>query len=223
MKIVVYVEGPGDRDCLETLLEPLLVKLTNRGVRVSFIPASRGHRKKELLTNAPIRAANAIVNDENIVVVILPDLYPPNIGFPHKTCDELQDGVRKRFQAAASKKGRWDDRLADRFQVFCLIHDLEVLLLASDELLRDLRLNAPEWRVPPETQNHDNPPKRVVERLFRPASYLSTVDGPRILANADYHELAERCPNGFGRFVAWLEARAVTEVLLGSPPPDPEW
>jgi hypothetical protein len=172
-----------------------------------------------LLTNAPIRAANAIVNDENIVVVILPDLYPPNIAFPHKTCDELQDGVRKRFQNAASRKSGWDDRLADRFHVFCLIHDLEVLLLASDELLRDRRLNAPAWRVPPEAQNHDDPPKRVVERLFSPGSYLSTVDGPRILAKADYRQLADRCPAGFGRFVAWLEARAVPDVLLGFPPP----
>lgn len=218
MKIVVYVEGPGDVACLETLLRPLLSKFTDRGTLLTFVPAPRGDRKKELLTNVPIRAANTVINDPNAVVVILPDLYPPNKGFRHTTCVELQGGVRERFRAAVSAKTAWDERLADRFQVFCLIHDLEVLLLASDELLRDRGLATPQWKVPVEEQNHGDPPKRVVERLFAPGSYQSTVDGPRILAKADYRQLAARCPEGFGRFVEWLEARAVAEVILDSSP-----
>jgi len=51
--------------------------------------------------------------------------------------------------------------------VFCLIHDLEVLLLAAEEsLLADRQLPEPTWIKPVEEQNHGNPPKRVAERLF---------------------------------------------------------
>jgi hypothetical protein len=60
------------------------------------------------------------------------------------------------------------------------------------------------FEPPPEEQNHHQPPKRIVEALI--PGYQPTVDGPRILAGADYPTIAGRCPTGFGRFVQFLEA-----------------
>lgn len=202
MKVVVYVEGAGDRVCLETLLAPLIAEKNAAGIAVQFLPATRGDRKKELLINVPKKAAHAIRNDPEIVVVILPDLFPQNKAFPHNSCEELQAGVTHSFRAAIASTS-WDDRLLERFRVFCLIHDLEVLLLAAEEaLLAESRRSKVTWRRPVEDQNLDRPPKRVVEALI--PGYDSVVDGPRILAGVDYRLIADRCPNGFGRFVEFL-------------------
>jgi hypothetical protein len=204
LKVVVYVEGAGDRICLETLLAPLIREKTASGVSIQFVPVMSGDRKHTLLTSYPKRAANAIINNPQIFVVILPDLYPPNKGFDHRTCEEMQTGVRHRFGEAIRRHGA-DDRFNERFQVFCLIHDLEALLLAAEEqFLPACGLTTISWTTPVEEQNHDNPPKRIVEKLIR--GYQPTVDGPRILANADYRVISARCSRGFGQFVAFLES-----------------
>jgi hypothetical protein len=204
LNVIVYVEGDGDRLCLQTLLEPLIRTKQDGGVQIRFVPVTRGDRKATLLTNYPVRAANAIRNDPAVIVVILPDLYPANKGFDHRSCEQMQAGVFSAFRKAMERSG-WDDRFADRFRVFCMIHDLEVLLLAAEEQLLDrCRLTEPDWMKPVEQQNQDHPPKRIVERLI--ANYDPCVDGPSILANADYRVISARCPHGFGKFVEFLES-----------------
>lgn len=205
MKVIVYVEGKGDHLCLETLLRPLLRKKEDSGVSIQFVAITRGDSKKQLLTTVPMRAAITILNDPQAVVVILPDLYPANKGFTHTTCEEMQDGIRHRFTQAITRTHTFDERLGARFHVFCLIHDLEVLLLAAEEQLMTLcRLSTVSWTKPVEQQNHEDPPKRVMERLI--AGYQPTVDGPRVLSGADYQVIRDRCPRGFGRFVSFLES-----------------
>lgn len=205
MKVVVYVEGEGDRICLETLLGPLVQAKAAAGVLIEFVSTTHGDRKRVLLTRTPVRAAVTILNDPRIIVVILPDLYPPNKGFDHATCEELQAGVLQLFREEILRRHGSDDRPVSRFRVYCLIHDLEVLLLAAEEqLMTDGGLTAVMWTKPVEEQNHGNPPKRIVEKLIR--GYQPTVDGPRILAGADYRVISQRCPRGFGQFVAFLES-----------------
>jgi hypothetical protein len=150
-----------------------------------------------------MKAALILMNDDSAWVVILPDRYPPNKAFDHTSCAEMQHGITTRFQNALQRIG--GQRPAARFRVFCLIHDLEVLLLAAEESLMSLcELSQPKWMKPVEDQNHHTPPKRLVEKLI--PGYQATIDGPRVLAAADYRVIAERCPNGFGRFVEFLES-----------------
>lgn len=195
MKVVVYVEGPGDRRCLETLLSPLISEKEAAGIRIQFVPMTRGDRKVALLTNAPVKAAHILMNDPSAFVVILPDLYPPNKAFPHTTCPEMQTGVMTALHRTLARS-RTPDRVIERFRAFCLIHDLEVLLLAAD-------VPTP-WTKPVEEQNHHQPPKRIVAENI--PGYDPIVDGARILAGVDYRMIAERCPNGFGPFVRFLES-----------------
>ncbi|HVR38252.1 MAG TPA: DUF4276 family protein [Thermoanaerobaculia bacterium] len=210
MKIVVYVEGAGDSAILETLLRPLISKKANAGVAIMFVPATSGDHKKKLLLDTPLRAANALRKNSALTIAVMPDLYPRNKAFRHETCDEMRSGILDRFKKAVTSKDG-DERIVARFHVFCLIHDVEVLLLAAEEqLLADRGLDRRVWKTPVEEQNHDDPPKRVVERLFtaRKARYKSTVDGPRIVESADYRLIAELCPNGFGKLVAFLKNAA---------------
>ena len=203
MKVIVYVEGASDKLGMETLLRPLVEQKRQQGVDIQFYETPNGDRKTSVLTIVPIKAVNILRNVPDSVVVALPDLYPRNKGFPHETVDELVKGVtenlRSRLRAAD------DPRLADRFRVFCFKHDLEALLLASQEGLR-LRLGAsslePQWRIPVEDQDHDCPPKRIVEELFRKHGkrYTAVLDAPLILGASNYQDLAARCPQCFVSF-----------------------
>ena len=63
------------------------------------------------------------------------------------------------------------------------------------------------WTIPVEDQNHDIPPKKIVEEIFKKygKSYKESVDAPIILANARYQDIAELCPQAFKPFVQFLE------------------
>jgi hypothetical protein len=208
-RIVVYVEGPSDKAAMEALLAPLLEKLRRDGTAVDFFDAPSGDRKKAVLQKVPEKALNILRNAPDACVIALPDLYPKNHGFPHVTVEELVAGIRKNFRDAMERKGVRDDRLEGRFQVFCFKHDLEALVLAAHEALK-ARLQADHlavaWTLPVEDVDHDRPPKRVVEELFarHGQRYKETVDAPLILGASPYELVAERCPQCFGPFVAFL-------------------
>ncbi|MBI5116526.1 DUF4276 family protein [Candidatus Poribacteria bacterium] len=210
MRIIVYVEGPSDKAAMEALLLPLLEKKRTEGVAVVFFEAPPGDKKESVLTKVPRKAANILLNDPHAVVVAMPDLYPKNRAFPHETVEELERGIFNNFHAALLGKEAPDDFHAkNRFKVFCFKHDMEVLILASHEALRS-RLGAkhltPTWRNPVEDQDHNHPPKRIVEELFNKFGqhYRDTVDAPMILSVVNYQEVADRCPQCFKPFIEFL-------------------
>ena len=95
------------------------------------------------------------------------------------------------------------------FNASALKHDLEVLLLAATSQLQSrLKMsNRPSgWRRPPEDQNQDRPPKRIVEDLFRrelKRSYRENTDSDAILRNADLRKVAKQCPT-FRAMIDWI-------------------
>lgn len=210
MRVHIYVEGPSDKLALGALLSPLLAKKLEQGVLINFFEAPSGNRKSVLLNKVPKKAASIVINDPHSVVVVLPDLYPRNVGFPHETAEELYRGIRERFVASLMAKGKHDDpRYRSRFEVFCLKYDLEALILASERSLAR-RLNSKTlkrtWTVPVEDQDQDNPPRRIVEALFTENRmvYQPVVDAPVIVAGADYVSIAKSCNQCFGQFVDFI-------------------
>lgn len=210
MRVIAYVEGPSDKLGMEALLPPLLEAKRQAGVSIEFFESPKGDKKVSVLTKVPIKAANILLNDPYALVVAMPDLYPKDKGFPHETVEELVQGVTENFRNALRQKRVGNPaELERRFRVFCFKYDVEVLVLAAEEALRGhLRTTsiARRWRTPVEDQDHDRPPKRIVEQLFREHSsrYIETHDLPLILGAADYRELADRCPQCFGPFVKFL-------------------
>jgi hypothetical protein len=208
VKVIVYVEGPSDQRAMQALLADLLVRLQVTGVAVEFIPAEN---KKRLILQTPGKAVNILLNDPKAVVVALPDLYPPNIGFKHTTFEELTRVLQEEFSKTLARKKSDDVRLYERFHVHCFKHDLEALILASESQLA-LRLGVNSlpltWVKPVEDQDHHKPPKRIVEELFQNYGhkYKDTVDAPLILSTVQYSEVAAACPQCFQPFVAYLES-----------------
>jgi hypothetical protein len=216
MNIEIYVECPSDKLAMEALLTPLIELKLQQGIRIDFFPVKGkdndkgGDAKKDLLTKTPIKAANIICNKPNTIVIVIPDLYPKNKGFKHETITELENGVICNFEKALQQKGIDDNRIKERFKIFCFKHDLEALILAAEtELSSILNVDAlpRTWIIPVEDQNHDVPPKRIVEEIFRTdgKSYDGKIDTPLILGLANYQEIAERCPQAFKPFVEFLE------------------
>lgn len=210
MRIIVYVEGRSDKLALEALLRPLIERKSDEGISIQFFEAPSGDKKESILFKVPLRAVNIILNDPSAIVIAMPDLYPKNKGFAHETVNELKYGVTTKFRSELiSKCGDTAGHLENRFKVFCFKHDLEALVLASNDALKD-RLGVdwlePIWITPVEDQNHDNPPKRIVEELFRKCGkhYKSSIDAPVILSLVDYRDIANLCDQNFKPFVKFL-------------------
>lgn len=208
MKVMVFVEGPSDKVGLQALLAPLLATKEAQGLGVSFHETTKGDRKKTLLTKTPVKARMILLGDSEAHVVIIPDLYPPNKGFAHQTFAEMEAGIWDAFKKGPRPE---DARVEERFHVFCFKHEFEALLLALPERLKrraGVSRTSVAWTTPVEDQNHDKPPKRVVEEVFGEGghTYRDTIDAPAILAGADYRQVTDACPQCFKPFVSFLES-----------------
>ena len=92
MKVIVYVEGPSDKLALEALLEPLIRRAAQNGCLLSFVPQNG---KRPLLTKAPRKAVNILRNDRSAFVIVLPDLYPQGMVYPHSSLSELRQAAER--------------------------------------------------------------------------------------------------------------------------------
>lgn len=217
MKVIVYVEGPADVSALQTLLKPLVDAGRKQGVGISFLALGG---KAPILNDVPRRAAEHLRSNPNDWIVALPDLYPmksyDGTNDAHRSFTDLTRLLRDRFDRRADKIGLGAN-LRRRFRVHCLKHDLEALLLAAPDALRQ-RLGTKDqwkgkWRLPVEEQNDDKPPKYVVDDLFKkyrrkPDKYIDTIDAPWILARASLDEVARGCSQRFAPFVKELRSFA---------------
>ncbi len=211
MKVLVYVEGPSDKASMQALLRPIIEQKKQKGITINFFDAPSGDKKESVLTKVPKKAVNIILNDPHSIVVAMPDLYPKNKAFIHETFEELRAGILANFESVLRSRDINDDRLKDRFRVHCFKHDLEALILAAGDALKK-RLETASikitWKIPVEDQNHDSPPKRIVEELFknRGKNYRSAIDAPIILSDCKYQEIADQCSQCFKPFIEFLES-----------------
>lgn len=216
MKVLVYVEGPSDRAALEVLLEPVIASGRIRGIGISFLPLNG---KSPILRDVPRKAADHLAEHPDDWVFALPDLYPTSAydGTPdaHRTFQDLARLLKARFGDRADKVGV-TNRARTHFRVHCLKHDLEALLLADRDALRQ-RLRTSDalngrWREPVEEQNDSKPPKRIVEELFdkyrRKPRYIDTADAPWILKRTSLASVTAACHQQFAPFVNELKVLA---------------
>lgn len=203
--ISVFVEGASDKSALTTLFKSLIEEKSGSMVFISFYELKG---KKPLMNKLPGKAVNILRYNVDHQVVALPDLYPAT--YDCRTLEDLRRFFSHKFRTNASEKNIDDpESLENRFHVFCMKHNLEVLLLANPDYLKsylDIRRTMITWKTPVEDQNLDHPPVRIVERIFHEAEkeYVKNTDAELILANQNYLELAELCPQCFKPFVEFL-------------------
>jgi hypothetical protein len=214
VKVTIYVEGPSDQKALQALLDgPLIEPARSRGIGIKLYPLGG---KAPILNDVPRKAAELLKQSPGDWVFALPDLYPmasyDDGPHRHRSFAELVALLRGRFLSRADKIGL-PEEARSHFRVHCLKHDLEALLLASPDELRQ-RLKTKDalrrWRLPVEEQNDSKPPKYVVMDLFRQyrkkPDYIDTDDAVWILARASLATLERECRQNFAPFVRELRA-----------------
>ena len=213
MKVWIFVEGKSDGQALSALWSGWKQRLGKKDWGIQLIPLAN---KSNYFRKIGPRAVEKLVYDTRDLAVGLPDLYPnrdyANTDYRHNNLQELQDVqarlVKQHLQQQMGRRADVDSYIA-RFYASALKHDLEVLLLAATSQLQSrLKMsNRPSgWRRPPEEQNQDRPPKRIVEELFQrelKRSYRENTDSDAILRKADLQEVAEQCPT-FRAMIDWI-------------------
>ena len=213
MKVWIFVEGKSDVQALSALLNGWKQNLSTKGWGIQLIPLES---KSKYFRKIGSRATEKLANDAHDLVVGLPDLYPnrdyADTEYKHNNLRELQGVqtrlVKQHLQQQMGRRANVDGHIT-RFYASALKHDLEVLLLAATSQLQSrLKMsNRPSgWRRPPEEQNQDRPPKRIIEALFQrelKRSYREIVDSHAILSKADLREVAEQCP-AFRAMIDWI-------------------
>ena len=212
MKVWIFMEGSSDVKALSALLNGWKQVLSTKGWGIQVIPLDS---KSKYFRKIGSRATEKLANNADDLVVGLPDLYPnrdyAGTEYKHDNLEELRDVQTRLVKQSLQQEVRRadiDGHIA-RFYPGALKHDLEVLLLAATSQLQSrLKMsNRPSgWRQPPEEQNQDRPPKRIVEDLFRrhlKQSYRENTDSYAILRNADLREVAEQCPT-FRDMIDWI-------------------
>jgi Domain of unknown function (DUF4276) len=213
MMVLVHVEGPSDRAGMEKLFRGVIETGKQRGVGIRFIAAGD---KARVLKDVPNKAALHLRNKPSDWVVAVPDLHPTKADgdTAHSSASELRSLLNQCFERAADRHGL-SAPARSHFRAFCFQYDVEALVLAAPTVLRE-RLRTRDaidshWRRPVETQNGDQPPKRVVEALFTRygtrTRYRDTVDLPWLLERVDLPALEQACPRQFAPFSVFLRER----------------
>jgi len=140
VKVWIYVEGESDKLGLDALWRDWKIRLRNAGWGIQFIPLGG---KPKYLKYIGRLAAEKLTKNETDIVIGLPDLYPnaEYVGtkFQHRQFEDLQRLQHELVGHALSSTGL--DARMDRFFASALKHDLEMLLLAAEQPLKErLRL-----------------------------------------------------------------------------------
>ena len=218
MKVWIFVEGSSDVKALSALLNGWKQNLSTKGWGIQVIPLDS---KSKYFRKIGPRATEKLANDARDLVVGLPDLYPnrdyADTEYKHDNLEQLRDlqtRLVKQSLQQEVRRGDVDSHIA-RFYPSALKHDLEVLLLAATSQLQSrLKMsNKPSgWRRPPEDQNQNKPPKRIVEELFQrelKRSYRENTDSHAILREVGLREVVfdehgtVQCP-AFRAMIDWI-------------------
>ena len=196
MKIWVYVEGESDQNALAALWGVWIQRLRPAGHGIKIVALAN---KAQFLRKVGHRAARVLCENNEDIVIGLPDLYPnkefETTKYKHQDVVELKavqvKEVSEALRTVFNVNQARTKQLLERFLPSALKHDLEMLLLAAQEQLRSYLGTSDQlgdWRNPVEEQNQNQPPKHLVEHLFRTKSvrrraYRDTKDASGILRN----------------------------------------
>ena len=188
MKFVFLVEGPTEQKCLPDFLRRWLDhSLPQRRVGIQVVTHEGW---PDLVRDLPKRVPLHLRNEDVIAVVALLDLYGPT--FYPDGLDALgrRDWGRKHFEK------QFND---PRFRFYFAVHEIEALILSQPELLPEkVRKALPGKAKEPETVNFNEPPGKLLIRLFKEkhhTPYRKKMDGKDFFGRLDPDAVHRRCPS----------------------------
>jgi len=190
MKFVMFVEGETERKALPAFVKRWLDPQLSQNVGVQpilFVGWS------DLVRNMVSRAhayLNSPGSSEIIAVISLLDLYGPDF-YPanRTTADQRYHWAKADLEAKVGHR---------KFHQHFAVHECEAWLLSNlNAFPRELRTGFPGRCAQPENVNCNEPPKKLLRRLYRERlrdSYKEVVHGAELFAELDPVVAHRKCP-----------------------------
>lgn len=160
MKFILFVEGKTEDKALPAFLKRWLDARLERPVGIQAV---KFNGWPDLVKGAPTKARmflNGPKREEIIAIISLLDLYGPNF-YPtdKKTVWERYYWAKKYIEEYVGEP---------RFHQFFSVHEVEAWLLSDPDIFPQSVRNAlPGKVVNPESINFDEPPKRLLKKLYQ--------------------------------------------------------
>lgn len=189
MKFILFVEGYTEDKALPKFLKKWLDPKLTRPIGIKTV---RFDGWAELVSDAPLKARmhlNGPAKDEIIAVISLLDLYGPTF-YPNDCTDS-----KSRYDWA--KKKMESDVCQSKFFQFFAVHEVEAWLLSEPEIFPSAVQKAFKKIDCPETVNFDEPPAKLLERLYHShvkRSYKKVVNGKELFGKLDPDVAYQKCP-----------------------------
>ena len=190
MKFIFFVEGHTEKKALPSFLKRWLDDRVQPPVGIQpvrfdgWAEHARDVRKKaHLYLNSP-------QSDDIIGVIGFIDLYGPTF-YPDHTVNahDRYEWAKSRFEKEVNHP---------KFRQFFAVHETEAWLLSQPELfVPQVRKAFPTKVTQPETVNFDEPPAKLLERLFRQhlkRTYKKVVYGKQLFDKLNPATAYDKCP-----------------------------
>lgn len=190
MKFVLFIEGHTENIALPQFLKKWLDPRLPNPVGIKTV---RFEGWPELVKDAP-RKANMHLGgtdkDEIIAVISLLDLFGPTFYPSHvKESKERYDWAKKDIEDKVNQT---------KFFQFFAVHEVEAWLLSEPTIFPvDVGKALTEKTAHPEMVNFDEPPAKLLERLYRKhvkRSYKKVVNGKELFGKLDPSIAYNKCP-----------------------------
>ena len=190
MRFILLTEGQTEKQALGPFLKRWLDPRLHHPVGVKVVPF-RGYAQ---LTRKLVRRAQMHLDgpgrDQVIAVIGLLDLYGPAF-YPDdkRTADERYDWGVRHFEREVNRPS---------FLMFFAVHELEAWLLSQPSLLPDpVRAALPGRASQPEAINFDEPPAKLLDRLYKAKlgkPYKKVTYGAALFPRLDPDVAITKCP-----------------------------
>ena len=190
MKYIVFVEGDVEKRVLSPFLRQWLDTGTTRRVGVQVFRFQGVSEFTKKVPDAARRHLAGPKQGEIIAAIGVLDLYGVDY-YPSwlSSVDERYDWLCEYFRKEVNHT---------KFRMYCAVHELEAWILSQPQLLPPPVRRALPGRVQdPEEINFDEPPSKLLRRLYREklqTGYKKTVDGTNLFAKLDPVGARDRCP-----------------------------
>lgn len=207
MKFVLFVEGHTEKKALPQFLKRWLDPWLLEPVGIKIVKFSGcGDYFKEMPKRA-ILHLNGPEREDIVGAIGLLDLYGPTFYPGNKTtADQRYDWAKKDLEAKVAHP---------KFRQHFAVHECEAWLLSNlDGFPRELKTGFPGRCGQPEQVNFDEPPKKLLQRLYRDrlrTSYKEIIHGAELFAGLDPIVAYDKCP----RFRAMLNEMLIMAEAAG--------
>jgi len=190
LKFILFVEGYSEKKALPAFLKRWLDRQLPQRVGLKIVRFEGwGDYNREVSKKARVHL-NSPGSEDIIAIIGLIDLYGPDIYPGHlTTAKEKYDWGKEDFEKRVGNA---------RFRHFFAVHETEAWLLSEPTLFpANVRTGFPGRVTQPETVNFDEPPAKLLERLYKARlkqTYKKVTHGKELFDKLDPDTAYACCP-----------------------------